>query len=90
MPRSMYAYRQISIDTTRGMDGTSLTGIPFGFSNFPKEIFPVPESWAGSLGDMIFYKSHDKVYFLLTIIINPQTIFRNRILTARLMVPSPK
>lgn len=56
---------QIFIKATRNMSGTDLTGVSFGFSNFPKELFPVPEMWAGSLGKLIFYKRHDKVGFLL-------------------------
>lgn len=56
---------QIFIKATRNMSGTDLTGVSFGFSNFPKELFPVPETWAGSLGKLIFYKRHDKVGFLL-------------------------
>jgi len=34
---------------------------PFGFSYFPKEIAPVPQRWAATTGDLVYYREHDKV-----------------------------
>lgn len=34
---------------------------PLGFSSFSKELFPVPEAWAASTGNLVFYRYHEKV-----------------------------
>ncbi|KAI6715282.1 epoxide hydrolase [Diplocarpon mali] len=34
--------------------------VPFGFSNFPKELIPVPKSWAATEGNLVFYREHSK------------------------------
>ncbi|CZT11808.1 related to epoxide hydrolase [Rhynchosporium agropyri] len=34
--------------------------VPFGFSNFPKEIIPVPRHWAETEGNLVFYREHKK------------------------------
>ncbi|KAH7364659.1 epoxide hydrolase [Rhexocercosporidium sp. MPI-PUGE-AT-0058] len=34
--------------------------VPFGFSNFPKELIPVPRSWAETEGNLVFYREHKK------------------------------
>ncbi|KAH6690240.1 epoxide hydrolase [Leptodontidium sp. MPI-SDFR-AT-0119] len=34
--------------------------VPFGFSNFPKELIPVPQSWAETEGNLVFYREHKK------------------------------
>jgi microsomal epoxide hydrolase len=31
---------------------------PFGFSWFPKEIAPIPRSWAATTGDLVFFRQH--------------------------------
>ncbi|KAH7018706.1 Alpha/Beta hydrolase protein [Macrophomina phaseolina] len=31
---------------------------PFGFSWFPKELMPVPKSWAASTGNLVWYRQH--------------------------------
>jgi len=33
---------------------------PLGYSFFPKELFPVPGSWAGTLANLVHYKRHDR------------------------------
>jgi microsomal epoxide hydrolase len=33
---------------------------PFGHSNFPKELLPMPKSWVATTGNMVWYKHHDK------------------------------
>ncbi|CAF4080947.1 unnamed protein product [Adineta steineri] len=33
---------------------------PFGFSWFPKEIAPVPQSWAATTGNLVFFRQHTK------------------------------
>ena len=30
-----------------------------GFSWFPKELVPIPVSWAGTTGNMVWYKRHE-------------------------------
>lgn len=32
---------------------------PFGYSWFPKELAPIPRSWAATTGKLIFYRQHD-------------------------------
>ena len=32
---------------------------PFGYSFFPKEIYPVPKEWVGTTGNLVFFKQHD-------------------------------
>ncbi|KFZ17100.1 hypothetical protein V501_01891 [Pseudogymnoascus sp. VKM F-4519 (FW-2642)] len=32
---------------------------PFGFSWFPKELAPIPQSWAATTGNLVFYRQHD-------------------------------
>jgi hypothetical protein len=34
---------------------------PFGFSWFPKELAPIPRSWAATTGDLVFYRQHNSV-----------------------------
>ncbi|KIW49581.1 hypothetical protein PV05_11249 [Exophiala xenobiotica] len=34
---------------------------PLGYSWFPKEIAPVPRSWAATTGNMVWFKSHNEV-----------------------------
>jgi microsomal epoxide hydrolase len=60
MPRSIYAYRQIFIEETRNMDGIALTNTKFGYSNFPMELMPVPKVWVETLGEMVFFRDHDR------------------------------
>lgn len=31
---------------------------PLGYSFFPKELFPVPGSWATKVGDLVSYSKH--------------------------------
>jgi len=33
---------------------------PLGYSFFPKELFPVPGSWAGTVANLVHYKRHDR------------------------------
>ena len=32
---------------------------PFGFSWFPKELAPIPKSWAETTGDLVFFREHE-------------------------------
>lgn len=32
---------------------------PLGYSFFPKELFPVPGSWAKKIGNLVSYGRHD-------------------------------
>jgi microsomal epoxide hydrolase len=31
-----------------------------GFSWFPKELAPIPRSWAATTGDLVFYRQHEQ------------------------------
>lgn len=31
---------------------------------FPKEVYPLPESWVAALGNLVFYKAHERVRFV--------------------------
>jgi microsomal epoxide hydrolase len=31
-----------------------------GYSWFPKELAPIPRSWAATTGDLVFYRPHEK------------------------------
>jgi microsomal epoxide hydrolase len=31
---------------------------PLGFSWFPKELAPIPRSWAATTGDLVFFREH--------------------------------
>lgn len=33
---------------------------PLGYSFFPKELFPMPASWAGTMANLVHYKRHDR------------------------------
>jgi microsomal epoxide hydrolase len=72
-PTSIYPYRssfpKLSLSThpgplsdTRDL-GKELKGAyvekPMGYSKFPYELIPTPESWAGKTGNMVFFKEHD-------------------------------
>lgn len=35
--------------------------VPLGFSSFPKDIYPIPQSWAATTGNLVFYRSHSDV-----------------------------
>jgi hypothetical protein len=34
---------------------------PLGLSSFPKELSVTPESWAKAVGNLVFYRAHEKV-----------------------------
>ncbi|KAL2373912.1 hypothetical protein RJ035_004335 [Blastomyces gilchristii] len=55
MGRGIYPYRSRTL-----LLETQTQNKPFGYSYFPKEICPTPAAWTGKLGDMVFYKEHDK------------------------------
>ncbi|OQO14491.1 hypothetical protein B0A48_01369 [Cryoendolithus antarcticus] len=38
---------------------SAFTDKPLGYSFFPKDIFPVPGSWAATLGNLVHYSQHD-------------------------------
>ncbi|TKA71164.1 hypothetical protein B0A49_05193 [Cryomyces minteri] len=52
-PRCIYPYRQL---TRRGP--TEYCQKPFGYSWFPKELAPLPVSWAATTGNLVYYKRH--------------------------------
>ncbi|KZP29746.1 epoxide hydrolase [Athelia psychrophila] len=54
---SFYPYRQ---KTAQHSDPEWRITKPLGYSCFPKELFPMPESWVATTGNLVFYKAHDK------------------------------
>ncbi|KPM34913.1 hypothetical protein AK830_g11649 [Neonectria ditissima] len=60
-PRSMYPYRAM-FSSPEGVSDFSISKEkPFGYSAFPREIFWLPEAWAGQIyPNLKFYKSHSK------------------------------
>ncbi|OJD11250.1 hypothetical protein ACJ73_09579, partial [Blastomyces percursus] len=55
MGRGIYPYRSRTL-----LSETQTQNKPFGYSYFPKEICPTPAAWTRKLGDMVYYKEHDK------------------------------
>ncbi|PVH89426.1 alpha/beta-hydrolase [Cadophora sp. DSE1049] len=49
-----------SIYTYRRQPTEPKVRVPFGFSNLPKELIPVPKSWAETEGNLVFYREHEK------------------------------
>ncbi|KAL4818094.1 Alpha/Beta hydrolase protein [Aspergillus spinulosporus] len=64
-PRAIYPYRQ-NIRTNPIPPGPSpfLNELyihkPLGFSYFPKELIPVPESWVAKTGNLVYFKQHSE------------------------------
>ncbi|KAL2065164.1 hypothetical protein VTL71DRAFT_4305 [Oculimacula yallundae] len=56
---SIYTYRTRFLPQDQQPSGPKVR-VPFGFSNFPKEIIPVPRSWAETEGNLVFYREHKK------------------------------
>ncbi|KZP29804.1 putative epoxide hydrolase [Athelia psychrophila] len=54
---SFYPYRQ---KTAQHSDPEWRITKPLGYSYFPKELFPMPESWVATTGNLVFYKAHEK------------------------------
>ncbi|KAG4439655.1 hypothetical protein IFR05_004852 [Cadophora sp. M221] len=57
---SIYTYRRRFLPTSHQPVEPKVRNVPFGFSNFPKELIPVPRSWAETEGNLIFYREHKK------------------------------
>ncbi|KAL7267882.1 hypothetical protein RUND412_009516 [Rhizina undulata] len=57
-PKGIYSYRELFVPTDL-FENVQMKA-PFGFSNFRHEISPIPESWARTKGDMVFYRYHEK------------------------------
>ncbi|KAI9053690.1 hypothetical protein LZ554_002643 [Drepanopeziza brunnea f. sp. 'monogermtubi'] len=55
---SIYTYRTRFLPKDQ-QPTIAYVSVPFGFSNFPKEILPVPKSWAAAAGNLVFYREHD-------------------------------
>ncbi|CAF3994402.1 unnamed protein product [Adineta steineri] len=62
LPRALYPYRQLLTPGNIGAHENPKWYIkkPFGFSWFPKEITPVPQSWAATTGNLVFFRQHTK------------------------------
>ncbi|KAK5994496.1 Putative epoxide hydrolase [Cladobotryum mycophilum] len=57
---SLWPYRQLFVPGCVGAHENPIWHIhkPLGFSWFPKEIAPVPKSWAETTGNLVFFKQH--------------------------------
>ncbi|KAL1988595.1 hypothetical protein VTN96DRAFT_8990 [Rasamsonia emersonii] len=60
LPRSIYPYRQLFTPGTVSAHEKPQWYIhkPFGYSWFPKELAPIPRSWAATTGNLVFYREH--------------------------------
>ncbi|KIX08631.1 uncharacterized protein Z518_03288 [Rhinocladiella mackenziei CBS 650.93] len=61
-PRAVYPYRQVQ-GPKRYMvhsDPKYYCHKPFGYSWFPKEIAPVPKSWAATTGNLVWFTRHSE------------------------------
>jgi len=56
---SIYTYRRRFLPPSQQPTEPKVR-VPFGFSNFPKELIPVPKSWAETEGNLVFYREHEK------------------------------
>ncbi|KAL1999567.1 hypothetical protein VTN02DRAFT_4343 [Thermoascus thermophilus] len=58
---SLYPYRQLFTPGVVAVHENPKWYItkPFGYSWFPKELAPIPRSWAATTGKLIFYRQHD-------------------------------
>lgn len=61
-PSSIYIYRErFNKEKTKTGDPQAPEWHikkPMGFSSFPKELCPVPESWAKTTGNLVFFRKH--------------------------------
>lgn len=59
MSRCLYPYRQTWDNERPRHDSPELhVRKPFGYSVFPKELVPVPRSWAATTGDLSWFQQH--------------------------------
>ncbi|KAL6920604.1 hypothetical protein ACHAP8_007378 [Fusarium lateritium] len=59
-PTSIYAYRQIPAFGGAPARPEPKITKPFGYSWFPQEIAPKPVAWAATLGNLVYYKRHER------------------------------
>ena len=61
-PKAIYPYRQLFTPGNIGAHENPIWHInkPFGYSWFPKEIAPIPRSWAATTGNLVFFRQHTK------------------------------
>ncbi|KDQ08979.1 hypothetical protein BOTBODRAFT_37508 [Botryobasidium botryosum FD-172 SS1] len=57
-PRAIYTYRHYYAGASP--PASAYITKPFGFSWFPKEVIPVPKSWAAAAGNLVFFRQHEK------------------------------
>lgn len=58
--RSFYSYRETSFTIAPGAHIAPHIAKPFGYSRFPFDNTGVPERWARAMGDMMFFRDHEK------------------------------
>lgn len=58
--RSLYSYRETSYSITPNSTTAPHIPKPFGYSRFPYDNSGVPKTWAMAMGDLVFFKDHDK------------------------------
>jgi len=59
-PRAIYPYREFKSGLTINTDPEMHLNVPFGYSNFAKELIPMPEKWVAATGNLVYYKHHEK------------------------------
>lgn len=50
---------------------------PLGYSLYPKEMSPIPQSWVATIGNLVFYREHDKVSFQRRLMLSCRWIIAN-------------
>ncbi|KAF5004810.1 hypothetical protein FDECE_8709 [Fusarium decemcellulare] len=58
--RSFYAYRETSYSLAPEPVVAPPIEKPLGYSRFPYDNSGVPKSWAAKVGDLVFFKAHDR------------------------------
>ena len=56
-----------SPEVLKARGGPEYISKPFGYSWFPKELFPTPQSWVATMGNLVFFRRHTQVGFLLSV-----------------------
>ncbi|EAW09488.1 epoxide hydrolase family protein [Aspergillus clavatus NRRL 1] len=63
-PRAIYFYREDFPHRrfTSELNGRYFIHKPFGFSYFPKELYPAPRPWIATTGNLVFFQDHQKAW----------------------------
>ncbi|KAG8675878.1 hypothetical protein FPOAC1_001873 [Fusarium poae] len=59
-PTSIYGYRHLSLFSDASYKPDPKITKPLGYSWFPQEVGPKPVAWAATLGNLVYYKRHER------------------------------